>query len=109
MNGSFEIRQYMAENGRSPFADWFDDLDAVTAARVHRCIRRLEAGNFGAAKSLRDGVFELRLDFGPGYRVYYGREGRVIIILLGGGGKRRQDVDIAAAVERWKHYIQTKE
>ena len=65
-------------------------------------------GNFGAAKSLRDGGFELRLDFGAGYRVYYGREGRTIIILLSGGSKRRQDADIAAAVERWKRYKQTK-
>jgi putative addiction module killer protein len=107
MAGIFEIRQYI-EGGRSPFAEWFDDLDAVTAARVDRYIRRLEAGNFNAAKSLHDGVFELRLDFGPGYRVYYGREGWTIIILLGGGSKRRQDRDIAAAVERWKRYKQTK-
>ena len=96
------------EDGHSPFAAWFDDLDAVTAARVDRSIRRLEAGNFGAAKPLRDGVFELRLDFGPGYRVYYGREGKTIIILLGGGSKRRQETDIAAAVERWKRYKQTR-
>jgi putative addiction module killer protein len=107
MNGSFEIREF-TENGHSPFAEWFNELDVVTAARVHRCVRRLEAGNFGAAKSLRDGVFELRLDFGPGYRVYYAREGKAIIILLGGGSKRRQDADIAAAVERWKRYKQTK-
>ena len=107
MNGSFEIRE-CTEAGRSPFAEWFNELDAVTAARVDRYVRRLEAGNFGAAKPLRDGVFELRLDFGPGYRVYYGREGRTIIILLGGGSKRRQDADIAVAVERWKRYKQTK-
>jgi putative addiction module killer protein len=107
VNGSFEIREY-TKGGRSPFAEWFDDLDAVTAARVDRYVRRLEAGNFGAAKPLRDGVFELRLDFGPGYRVYYGREGQTIIILLGGGSKRRQDADIAAAVEHWKRYKQTK-
>ena len=107
MNGPFEIREF-TENGHSPFAEWFNELDSVTAARVHRNVRRLEAGNFGAAKSLRDGVFELRLDFGPGYRVYYGREGRTIIILLGGGSKRRQDADIAAAVARWKRYRQTK-
>jgi putative addiction module killer protein len=100
MNGSFEIREYIAD-GRSPFAEWLDDLDEVTAARV-------EKGNFGAAKFLSDGVFELRLDFGPGYRVYYGREGRTIIILLGGGSKRRQDADITAAVERWKRYKQTR-
>ena len=107
MGGAFEIREY-TEGGRSPFAEWFDDLDAVTAARVDRHIRRIEAGNFGAAKSLRDGVFELRLDFGPGYRVYYGREGRTIIVLLGGGSKRRQDADIVTAVECWKRYKQTK-
>ena len=107
MNGSFEIQEYV-EAGRSPFAEWFGGLDAVTAARVDRYIRRLEAGNFGAAKPLSEGVFELRLDFGPGYRVYYGREGRTIIILLGGGSKRRQDADIAAAVQRWKRYKQTK-
>jgi putative addiction module killer protein len=57
---------------------------------------------------LCDGVFELRLDFGPGYRVYFGREGRAINILLGGGSKRRQDADNAAAVERWKRYKQTR-
>jgi putative addiction module killer protein len=87
MAETFEIREY-TEAGHSPFAEWFDELDAVTAARVDRYIRWLEAGNFGTAKSLRDGVFELRLDFGPGYRVYYGREGRTVIILLGGGSKR---------------------
>jgi len=106
MNGSFEIREY-TEDGRSPFADWFNELDAVAADRVDRYLRRLEAGNFGSAKALRDGVFELRMDFGPGYRVYYGREGRTIIILLGGGTKRRQAADIAAAVERWHRYKQT--
>ena len=107
MGETFEIQEY-TEAGRSPFAEWFDDLDPVTAARVDRYLRRIEAGNFGAAKSLRDGVFELRLDFGPGYRVYYGREGKTVILLLGGGSKRRQDTDIAAAVERWKRYKQAK-
>ena len=107
MATAFEIREY-TEFGNSLFAKWFNALDAVTAARVDRYVRRLEAGNFGAAKSLREGVFELRLDFGPGYRVYYGREGKTIIILLGGGSKRRQDADIAAAMERWKRYKQSK-
>ncbi len=106
MNGSFEIREYM-ESGRSPFAEWFNELDAVTAARVDKYLRRLEAGNFGAAKTLREGVFELRMDFGPGYRVYYGITARTIIVLLGGGSKRRQDADIAAAVKRWKHFKET--
>src|SRR5437762_1010208 len=107
MPETFEVREY-TEAGRSPFAEWFDALDAVTAARVDRYIRRLETGNFGAAKSLSGGVYELRLDFGPGYRVYYGREGRNIILLLSGGSKRRQDADIAAAMERWKRYKQAR-
>jgi putative addiction module killer protein len=98
-----EIREYI-EGGRSPFGDWFDGLDPATAARVDRSIRRMEAGNFGAAKPLREGVFELRLDFGPGYRVYYGLDGKILVILLAGGDKRRQSADIAAAVERWKRY-----
>jgi putative addiction module killer protein len=107
MYKTFEIKEY-PQTGRSPFAEWFNLLDAVTAARVVRYIRRLEMGNFGAAKSLREGVFELRLDFGSGYRVYFGREGNEIIILLGGGSKRRQSADIASAVERWRRYKQAK-
>ena len=90
------IEEY-TEGGWSPFGEWFDSLDPVAAARVDRYIRRLEAGNFGAAKPLRKGVFELRLDFGPGYRVYYGLDGKTLVILLGGGDKRRQDADVAAA------------
>ena len=107
METIFELKEY-TESGRSPFSEWFNALDSITAARVDKYIRRLEAGNFGAAKALHDGVFELRLDFGPGYRVYYVRDGKTIIILLGGGSKRRQSADIAAAVERWKRYKQTK-
>ena len=107
MSALFEIREY-TEGGRSPFAEWFDDLDPVTAARVDRYIRRLESGNFGTAKMLREGVSELRLDFGPGYRVYFGRDGKTLIILLGGGSKRRQDADIAAAIARWQRYQQAK-
>ncbi|SRR5260370_13655312 len=107
MNGSFEIREYV-ENGRSPYAEWHDGLGNVTADRVDKYMRRLEQGNFGAAKRLQGGVFELRMDFGPGYRAYYGREGRTILILLGAGSKRRQEADIAAAVERWKRYKQSR-
>lgn len=102
-----EIREY-TEDVRSPFGDWFDALDPVTAARVDRYLRRLEAGNFGASKPLRSGVFEPRLDFGPGYRIYYGRDGKALVILLGGGDKRRQNPDIASAVERWERYKKAK-
>ncbi len=105
---AYRIEEYL-EGGRSPFGEWFEGLDPVTAARVDRYIRRLEAGNFGAAKPVRNGVFELRLDFGPGYRVYYGLSGRPLIILLGGGDKSRQSADIGAAVERWKQYLKARE
>ena len=103
----YRIEEY-AEGGRSAFGEWFEDLDPVTAARVDRYIRRMEAGNFGAARALRGGVYELRLDFGPGYRVYYGLEGKTLIIFLGGGDKRRQSADIAAALARWERYKKAK-
>lgn len=107
METAFEIKEYV-ESGKSVFADWFNSLDAVTAARIDKYIRRLEAGNFGSAKMLQEGVSELKMDFGPGYRVYFGRDGKTIIILLGGGSKRRQSADIAATIERWKRYKQSK-
>ena len=103
----YRIEEY-TEGGRSAFAEWFEDLDPVTAARVDRYIRRMEAGNFGAAKALRGGVYELRLDFGPGYRVYYGLDDKTLVILLGGGDKRRQSADITAAVGRWERYKKAK-
>ena len=103
MAETFQVLEFTRAD-RSPFAEWFNALDSVTAARVDRYVRRLETGNFGAAKSLREGVYELRLDFGPGYRVYYGRDGKSIIVLLGGGHKRHQSADIANAVARWKQY-----
>jgi putative addiction module killer protein len=107
MNGAFEIREYV-ENGRSPYAEWYEDLDNLTADCVDKYMRRLEQGNLGAAKALQDGVFEVRMDFGPAYRVYCGLDGRTIIILLGGGSKWRQHADIGAAVERWKRYKRSR-
>ncbi len=103
----YRIQEY-TEGGGSPFGGWFDGLDPTTAARIDRYIRRMAAGNFGATKPVREGVFELVADFGPGYRVYFGRDGKTLVILLGGGSKRRQNADIAAAVERWKKYKATK-
>jgi putative addiction module killer protein len=107
MQSIFEIKEF-TESGNSPFGDWRASLDAVTRARIEKYIRRLEFGNVGSVKALQEGVFELKMDFGPGYRIYFGRDGKIIIILLGGGSKRRQSVDIAAAIERWKRYKQLK-
>ena len=99
----YEIREFL-EGERSPFAEWFNDLDARAAARVNTYVRRMQHGNFGDSKSVGSGVRELRMDFGPGYRVYYGREGDVLVILLGGGTKKRQSRDIAEAIRRWEVY-----
>ncbi len=104
---NYQVREYL-EDGHSPFADWFNRLDETTAARVDRYIRRLEAGNFGSAKALKGGISELRLDFGPGYRVYFGMDGKTLVILLGGGSKKRQSSDIASALYRWERYKKAK-
>ena len=103
----YEIREY-EERGRSPFEKWFSDLDAATAARIDRYVRRMECGNLGDSKAVGDGVQELRMHFGAGYRVYYGRDGDTIIILLGGGSKRGQSRDIKAAKERWANYLKER-
>lgn len=69
---------------------------------------RMEQGNFSNVKSVGSGVSEYRVDFGPGYRIYFGRDGDQIIILLGGGTKKRQERDIALAIERWQDYKRRK-
>ena len=71
-------------------------------------LRRLELGNFSNVKGVGAGVFEYRIDFGPGYRVYFGKDGDTVVILLAGGTKKRQDRDIAGAHERWADYKKRK-
>jgi putative addiction module killer protein len=102
------VREYLDRVGSSPFADWFQSLDAVAGARVTTAIGRLELGNFSNVKGVGAGVFEYRIDFGPGHRVYFGRDGEALVILLGGGTKKRQDRDIATAQERWADYKKRK-
>jgi putative addiction module killer protein len=68
----------------------------------------MEQGNFSNAKGVGAGVFEYRMDFGPGYRIYFGRDGELLVILLGGGTKKRQNQDIQAAQERWADYKRRK-
>ena len=98
------IREYVDARGRSPFAEWFDDLDARAAAKVTVALARIEMGNLSNVKGVGGGVLEYRIDWGPGYRVYLGRDGETLVILLAGGAKRRQQQDIAAAQERWVDY-----
>ncbi|HZQ11778.1 MAG TPA: type II toxin-antitoxin system RelE/ParE family toxin [Pseudolabrys sp.] len=99
-----EIRYYVAADGRQPFAEWFADLEPVTRARITRAIARMEQGNLSNVKPVGGGVLEVRIDFGPGYRVYFGRDGETLVILLTGGSKKRQQRDIEAAAAFWQDY-----
>jgi putative addiction module killer protein len=103
-----ELRYYLTETGDSPFARWFGLLDPVARARVATALARIEQGNFSNIKPVGQGVLEYRIDFGPGYRVYLGRDGDILVILLKGGTKKRQQRDIRTAVDLWRTYKQSK-
>ena len=97
-----EIQTYQSPDEREPYADWLARLaDRQARARVVVRVQRMAAGNFGDCKPLDGGVWELRIDWGPGYRVYYAQAGKRLILLLAGGDKRKQQADIAQALERW--------
>jgi len=99
-----EVREYLAADGTSPYAKGFDSLNAQAAAKVATAVTRMAQGNLSNAKSVGAGVQEYRIDFGPGYRVYFGRDGDRLVILLAGGTKRRQQDDIRHAQELWTDY-----
>lgn len=99
-----EIREYIDADGRSPFGRWFERLDAIAAARVRTVLARMEMGNLSNVRSVGGGVLERRIDVGPGYRVYFGRDGDALIVLLAGGAKALQQRDIDLARELWQEY-----
>lgn len=103
-----QVLEYLDSRGRSPYAEWFDNLSADAAAKVSVVLYRLEAGNFSNVKGVGEGIFERRIDFGPGYRVYFGKDDEDTLILLGGSGKRRQREAIAVAQSRWTDYKRRK-
>jgi len=103
-SGMLELRYYLASDGSSPFEDWFSALEAQAAAKVAVALARLEQGNLSNAKSVGEGVLEYRIDWGPGYRVYFGRDGEALAILLIGGTKKRQQRDIETAKASWADY-----
>jgi len=103
-----DVREYHDGRGRSPFREWFDRLNSEAARKVTTALYRTGLGNFSNAKSVGAGIYECRISFGPGYRVYFGKEGEQIVILLGGGTKQRQQNDIRLALERWEDYKQRK-
>jgi putative addiction module killer protein len=104
---SVEILRYVTPAGKEVFTDWFHDLkDARTKAKITTRLARIMVGNFGDCKPLRAGVWELRIDWGPGFRVYYALEGKTVVLLLCGGEKRKQTADIERAVRFWGDYQQ---
>ena len=100
---NIKVVEYL-QNGVSVFEKWFFSLDAQAAAKVTTALYRLEQGNFSNVKSAGQGVSEFRIDFGPGYRIYFGREGNTLVILLGGGSKKTQSKDIRDAQLLWAQY-----
>lgn len=99
------VEVYSNESGTQPFQEWVDTLkDQQGAEKILLRIRRIQLGNLGDHKFITDGVFELRIPFGPGYRVYFARVENRIILLLCGGGKGSQDKDIQQALKYWKNY-----
>ena len=106
----FDIRHYVAPDGSDPFQDWLDGLrDARAYVAVLRRVDRMSVGNFGDHQFCRDGVWEIRIDAGPGYRVYYARIDKTVIILLCAGDKRTQRADIDHAVGLWRELLRRQE
>ncbi|MEH1883514.1 MULTISPECIES: type II toxin-antitoxin system RelE/ParE family toxin [unclassified Nostoc] len=100
-----EIRNYLTVDGKNIFDEWLDSLrDRRAKAKIRARLDRVEDGNLGDCKSVGEGVFELRIDYGQGYRIYFGQEGITIIILLCGGDKSTQKQDVDKAQEYWKDY-----
>jgi len=110
INGDMKlvIREYITQEGRNPFREWLKSLDIGVQARIQARVLRFENGNLGDHKNLGRGVWEARLDFGPGYRLYFGKDGVAVILLLAGGDKVSQSKDIAAAKRYWKDFREAK-
>jgi len=97
---------YMTADGKCPFEEWLNNLrDVRGRALIRKRINRIRIGNLGKNRSLGDGVSELKIDFGPGYRIYYGEDGACVVVLLCGGDKGSQEKDIDRAKEFWSDYF----
>ena len=100
------VREYLSADGRSLFREWLNDIDIAARARIQARVLRFEMGNLGDHKSIGGGLWEARVMFGPGYRIYYGKEGLSIILLLFGGDKSSQTADIRKARRLFKKYLE---
>ena len=100
-----EVRHYVTDSGRDVVGEWIEGLNNRRAtAKIGMRISRIAAGNFGDCRPVGQGVWELRIDWGPGYRVYHALAGKACVLLLCGGDKRKQSIDIARALAFWKDY-----
>ena len=104
---NYRVVELLLEDGSSPYADWFATLDPVAAAKITVAKVRIAQGNLSNVDWFR-GIGEYKIDWGPGYRVYFGRDGLAVIVLLCGGDKRKQDADIRKAVQAWQNYVSRK-
>lgn len=95
---------YIDATGRSTFTKWFEELNSEAAAKVTTALYRMGQGNFSNVEGVGGGVFEYRIDFGTGYRIYFGKDGETLVVLLGGSAKKRQQQVIEAARQSWKEY-----
>lgn len=102
--GEVAIRSFVERNGRVPFQEWLDALDRQAQAKIDVALYRLAQGNRSHVKGVGSGVAELKADFGPGYRIYFGQDGAALVILLAAGTKKRQSEDILTAKSRWAEY-----
>ncbi len=103
-----EVLEYVAADGGSPYRKWFNSLKAQAAAKVAIAITRIEQGNLSNTKSVGAGLHEYRIDFRPGYRIYFGRDGDRLVILLGGRTEKRQQEEIRRAQALWVDYKRRK-
>ncbi len=100
-----ELQNYLTIEGKSPFEEWLESLgDTRGRAKIYKRLRRVELGNLGDYRSVGEGVCELKIDYGPGYRIYFGQVGSTIVLLLCGGDKSTQTQDIRKAQEYWRDY-----
>jgi putative addiction module killer protein len=100
-----QLEVYVTSDGKKPFVEWLESLkDGISRYRIKERLDRIALGNMGDFKSISGGIYELRLAFGSGYRIYYGQEGKKIILLLCGGDKSTQKEDIKKAIGYWQDY-----
>ena len=102
-NITYRLEYYIEDDGGAPFIEWLSKLrDRNAHAKIGARLNRVKLGNFGIFKALGDGVYELKIDYGPGYRLYYAMNGKTVVFLLIGGDKASQAQDVKAAKTYWK-------